>query len=328
VLTALCVTLAALPVRAQPVESPTEPAVAGSEGGGEESLDIGVTAALERARSYYQAGAYDSCETSYDELFADLESPSEDLPVEALEQARVHYAACLLALGKARQADEQLRAAMRENPLMASPDPVVFPAQVRDLFFKVKADFLEEIRKAQEEQLRLAREEERAREQRALQERLRVEGLERLAAQEVVVHKNHRWIAALPFGVGQFQNGDSALGAVFLVTELALVGATIGAVSRQLSLHSQAGGGGNVIQASAFNDPIRLSHNVELISGAGFLLMAGLGILEAQLNFEEELHLGARPRREPLPPRRRRGRVEPRVSVGSAGATLGVGGRF
>jgi hypothetical protein len=141
---------------------PLEPARATGSAEGEGEQALGVSAALERARSHYQSGSYDACVESYDELFGQLDNPVEQVPPKALEQARVHFAACLLAQGREPDADRQLRIAMQENPLMASPDPVVFPAQVRDLFFKVKADFLELIRRTQAEQLRAAREVERA----------------------------------------------------------------------------------------------------------------------------------------------------------------------
>lgn len=311
----------------QSVEEPQTPPEPASDPSAEEGgLDLGLIAALERARSFYQSGAYDSCADAYAELFEQLGESSA--PASALEQARVHYAACLLALGQDQPADQQLREAMKANPLMASPDPVVFPARVRDLFFQVKADFLEEIRKAQEEHLRQAREEERARQERALEEQRRVQRLEELASREVLVRKNHRWVAAIPFGVGQYQNGHNALGSVFLISETLLLGATVVAVSRQLSFHSQAAGGRNVQDPQAFNDAIGAAHKVELWAGGGFLLLAGLGILEAQLNFVEEIGIGSRPRRTPAAVPQRRSRMEPNLTPRTGGATLGIQGTF
>jgi hypothetical protein len=212
---------------------------------------------------------------------------------------------------------------MKQNPLMASPDPVLFPAQVRDLFFQVKSDFLEEVRRAQDEQLKQAQRLEAEKAERARRERLRVQRLERLAAQEVVVHQNQRWVAALPFGIGQFQNGDRVLGALFLTTEAALLAATIAAVSRQLGIHSTADGGQNVRVADLFNEPLQVAHRVELLAGAGFIVLAGLGVLEAQLNFVPEVYVGTRPRRT---------HPEPLSAASTApegrAATFGFSGRF
>ncbi|MDD9935358.1 MAG: hypothetical protein OXT09_17225 [Myxococcales bacterium] len=36
-----------------------------------------------------------------------------------------------------------------------------------------------------------------------------------------------RWVATVPFGVGQFQNGDDRLGAFLLITETVLLGASV-----------------------------------------------------------------------------------------------------
>ncbi len=298
-------------------EEPSQPAI-----------DIGVSASLDRARTYYQEGRYDSCAKSYSDLFGGLKNPSREIPAQLLEDARVHHAACLLALGRRDDADKQLRKAMEENPLMASPDPVLFPSAVRDLFFQVKSDFLEEIGKAQEEELKQARRAEQQRQERARQERLRVARLEELASQESLVHSNRRWIAAIPFGVGQFQNGDTALGGLFLTSEVLLLGATIAAVSRQLQVHALADGG-RINDPAAFNDPIEFAHRVELWAGGAFLLMAGIGVLEAQLNFVDEAPLGTRARGAGKPTRQKKAStLEPIVSHVDGGGLVGVGGRF
>lgn len=305
-------------------------------------FEIGISAALERARSFYQSGRYDSCASAYGELFERENELTDKLSRDSLEQARVHYAACLLALGNRPDAEQQVRAAIRANPLMAAPDPVVFPAQVRDLFFKVKADFVEEIRKAQEERLRQAQLKDAERLARQRSEQQRVQRLETLAATETLIHRNQRWIAAIPFGVGQFQNGHRALGAVFLVTELGLAGAAVAAASVELSLHSQADGGRRTWEAEKFNRAIATTRAVSLWSGVALVGMAALGILEAQLNFVEEIPAGVRPR--PLPPDV--APQPPRQEVPSAGAAkhfpqfepefgfdrqsawIGLGGRF
>jgi hypothetical protein len=277
---------------------------------------------LERARSFYQIGSYDQCAEAYALLLPDA---APTLPRgQALEQARVTYSACLLAIGKQGDADRQLRTAMKENPLMASPDPVVFPAQVRDLFFQVKSDFLEEVRQAQDEQLRQARLLEEQKAERARRERQRILALERLAAQEIVVHENRRWVASVPFGVGQFQNGQNVLGALFLTTEAALLGATIGGAAWQLAIHSEAKGGSAVEAPDSVNQPLKVAYRVELWAGAGFIFLSGLGILEAHLNFVPEVRMGTRQRTLPpaAPP------TGPAVTPVQGGAVVGWSGRF
>lgn len=274
---------------------------------------------LERARSLYQAGSYKRCRETYSRVFGSGQLPGNARP-ETIEQGRLYYASCLLAQGQADEADTQLRAALAANPLMASPDPVLFPTKVRELFFQVKGNFLEEIRVAQEKKLQQARMLAEEKERQARAEQARVANLERLATQETVVHQNRRWIAAIPFGVGQFQNGDDALGTLLLGTEMILLGTTIIAVSRELSLHSQADGGSNVEGvADEFTSAIRLARNVGNIASASFLLVAVVGVAEAQINFVPEQRLGNRPRNagpgmpsEPAAPRRRPTEPRPR----------------
>jgi hypothetical protein len=225
---------------------------------------------------------------------------------------------------------------------MASPDPVLFPPQVRDLFFKVKGTFLEEIRLAQEQELQKARELAAEKERQAELERARIARIEEMAKQETLIYRNRRWVAAVPFGVGQFQNGDTGLGALFLGTEALLLGTTLIAISSELSLHSQADGGRGVAGAAeVFTSQIGTARRVGLWAGASFLLVAAVGIAEAQINFVEEERLGVRrrsvpaavPQRRPArdgnrPPRTRAPSLEPFTTGDEHSAVLGVTGRF
>ncbi len=232
-------------VTAQPVgpsatpKSSATPTDKGAEKRPSKLVEIGLEAALERSRSAYQAGRYDACAKGYGEILAHLDELRAEVAPPTLEQARVYHAACLLAIGDMAAADEQLRSALGDNPLMASPDPVVFPDQVRDLFFKVKADFLDEIQRAQDANLELARQEANKRLEEIRQERLRVERLETAARTETLVHQNYRWIAFVPFGVGQFQNGDDLWGGLLLSSQVLALGAAVAGVSLELAAHTR-----------------------------------------------------------------------------------------
>lgn len=291
-------------------------------------LEIGIDAALERARSSYQAGRYDDCVKEYAELL-EHEDELTELPAATIEQARTYFAACLLANGNQSDADQQLRAALTANPLMASPDPVVFPDQVRDLFFKVKADFLDDIQRVQDEKIAAARLEAEKRAELVRQEQLRVARLESMVASETLVHQNHRWIASVPFGVGQFQNGDDVWGALFLGSELLALGTAVFAVSSELGIHSQANGGRNVATADSYNQPLSQLRPAGVLGSAAFVFLATVGILEAHINFVPERPVGRRPR--PLPKELRRKdpvAVEPTVSAGDNSVHVGVTGSF
>jgi hypothetical protein len=291
-------------------------------------LEIGVDAALERARSSYQAGRYDDCVREYSELLAHQDELAE-MPAASIEQARTYFAACLLASGSSSEADQQLRAALTANPLMASPDPVVFPDQVRDLFFKVKADFLDEIQRVQDEKMAAARLEAEKRAELVRQEQLRVARLESMVATETLVHQNYRWLASVPFGVGQFQNGDDVWGALFLGSEVLALGTAVFAVSSELGIHSQAKGGRNVGTAQSYNELLTQLRAAGVLGSAAFVFLATVGILEAHINFVPERPAGQRPR--PLPPELRRKdtvKLTPTFATGEGSVHVGVSGSF
>ena len=88
---------------------------------------------------------------------------------------------------------------------------------------KFKSEILaEKERKAREERERKEREErDKDRQRRYLA------AIEAQASEERITDRRNRWLAFVPFGVGQFQNGQKTLGTIFLVAESALVAGTI-----------------------------------------------------------------------------------------------------
>jgi len=284
-----------------------------------------MEASLARASAFYEAGQYAQCADAYAALLDDA-GQSSSLAPRAREQASVYRAACLIALSRVDEADEAFREAIRENPQMAVPNAIVFPPSVIERFIVVRTTLMEEIRRAEEERAYRAREAAVLARRRAEEEKIRVQRLEKLAGEETLVAHNERWVAWVPFGVGQFQNRDYGLGAVFLASEVLLAGTALGATSIELSLNAQAKGGagllGNVPQ---LNQNIRTANDVALIATGGFLLVAGLGILQANLAFVPEYPLGVRPRARPKPATRA-------TSVGAlplpGGGAFSVIGRF
>lgn len=288
-------------------------------------VELDEAAAFARARAHYEASNYKSCEQSFSDLLSPG-APNRLRSRELIEQARIYKAACLMGLGRPRDAEEQLKVVIRDNPLIAAPDPVVFPALFVDRFFAVRSQMLEEVRVAEERRVeRLRREAEAVKQQDAAM-MARLQQLERLAERETVVQKNSRWIAAVPFGVGQFQNRDPGWGWFFLTSEVLLAGAATAAVSVQLSLHAQANGGNTTKDTEVISDRLQLAHKIEVASLAGLVGLATLGIVQAQLAFVPEFRLAERARAN------RRGSSKPTVvptaAPTSGGAILGLSGRF
>jgi tetratricopeptide (TPR) repeat protein len=270
-------------------------------------MGLSVEASLARATAFYEAGQYAQCADSFGALLDDPTQASSIAP-RAREQASVYRAACLIALGRTDEADETFRRAVRENPQMAVPNAIVFPPAVIERFIIVRTTLLEEIRRADEERQRREQQAAVDAQQKTEREKLRVQRLEKLASEETVVVQNQRWIAWVPFGVGQFQNRDYALGGGFLASEVLFVGTAITATSIYFSLNSQAkGGAGLTGDVNQLNQNLRTANAVALYAAGGFLFVAAIGVLQANLAFVPEFPGGTRPRAKPkhhasLPP--------------------------
>jgi hypothetical protein len=315
------------PTKDGPKSSQSAPSTSASAQPTDTSMSPEV--ALARATAFYEAGQYAECARAFGELLAASEE-SKMLAPRAREQASVYAAACLIAQGKTAAADDVFRDAIRENPQMAVPNAIMFPPAVIERFIVVRTTLLEEIRRAEEERAFREREAAYQARRRAEAERERVARLEVLAAQETLVAKNSRWIASVPFGVGQFQNRDDALGAVFLVGETLLLGTAVAATSIELSLHSQAKGGQGFTgqaQVDQLNQNIRTANRVSLLATGGLLLAVAGGILQSNLAFVPEFTEGVRQRAR-VKPQSASVSLSPVFAPECGGGTFGVFGRF
>ncbi len=311
-----------------PASKPAPPRAAPSGTAAARVPDAGLSpeAALARATAFYESGKYALCSDAFASLLDDSGAASS-LSSRAREQASVYRAACLIAQGDISGADVVFRAAIRENPQMAVPSAILFPPAVLERFIVVRTTLLEEIRRAEEERAFREREAAYQARRRADAERARVAELEKLALQETLIVENRRWLASVPFGVGQFQNRQYALGAVFLSTETLLLATAVTATSIELSLHSQAKGGlgfANQTEVDQLNQSIHTANTVSLVSVAALAVTLGCGILQANLAYVPEFDDGVRlrPRKVNPPP------LVPLLGPTEGGALVGVLGRF
>ncbi len=309
---------------------PAAPAAdAGSSSGG--ALTITPEAAAARGIAAYDAGQYDQCAEQLGTLLKDPAQAGELSP-RTREQAHVYRSACLIAQGNLKEADDEFRVVIRANPQMAVPSAIVFPQAVIERFVIVRTTLFEEIRRAEEERIVKERAESARARKAAEEERARVARLEKLAGEETIVARNHRWLAFVPFGVGQFQNRDVFLGGVFLASETLLLGTAVTATLIELRLNSQAQGGHGFtdpVQIDQLNRNLDAANQVALYSLAGFVTVAALGIVEANLSFEPEFRLGTRPRSaSPPAPKSARARIQPFAGPLPGGGAAGIGGVF
>lgn len=288
---------------------------------------------LARVRTLYDAGQYDECADELKNLLDEKgKRPLTEPRVK--EDSRILHAACLIGSGRFEEADAPLRDALLANLQMKPPDSLIFPRPVIERFFRVRKSLEEKIRADEEKRLKAAMAQAEAVRLSELRQRARLAQLEELASYEVVVEKNERWIAAVPFGVGQFQNRDTSLGWFFFGAEVVTAGAALASFSISSHIDSQAATLADESTPSNAGTRAQDWHLAGAISTWSFLGLAAIGILEAQLSFVPEVRsvrkvpLPAAPEVR-LPENPELGfKAAPDVGASADGVTLGVRGRF
>lgn len=127
-----------------------------------------------------------------------------------------------------------------------------------------------------------------------------------------------RWVASLPFGAGQLQNGETELGIFFAASEAVLGAASIATVVMTNELTSADVRGGYV-DITALNHRIRALAMVNRISFAAWAALTGAGIAHAHVRFAPQ-------RRDTTTPLRPS--VTALVAPLPGGGVLGVRGVF
>ena len=272
---------------------------------------------LERGKMSYDAGRYAEGADRFKELL-NPDAPGALREPSVIERARAYYAACLIALGRNEDANTQIEKVFRQDPLF-TPDPVIFPGKVIDRFLDVKSRLKGEI----EDAFRARAEADRAarakveREQRAY-----LDSLQRLAGQESIVVRHSRWIAAVPFGAGQFQNGQEGLGYAFLVTEAILAGTSITAGIIHMQLTADYPKYEKSINFDDFESRWKTTLDINRYATVALAAVMVGGIVHAQVTFVPEVK-ELRPRPIPKPPA-----VMPTIGALPQGLVLGVSGAF
>ena len=273
-----------------------------------------------KARAAYEAKNYEDAERR---LRAMLEPDPGTLKDPTLRsQARMYLGATLWSLKKSREALALFEKLLLDDPSFEA-DPLSFPGDVIDVFIDTRKRIIDKINATKAEHARQAaerkaREEE---EKRRAAERLRL--LEKLATEEKITERHSRWIAAIPFGVGQFQNGQTALGWTFLGTETAfLVGAAVAfpffIYNKEQAYDLSAPDKARAIYLHRANAAVLTNR---LLNGA-FAVTAVIGILHAQLTFVPE---AAETKKRPIPTV---SGLTPIVAPQRGGGVLGIEGRF
>jgi len=301
----------------------------GAARGAAEKERLSDEAELSRVAGLYEAGKYRECSSEIERLLDPIGHAPLRQPA-IVENARVYWAACLLGAGDTAGADAPLRAAIHENPQMKPPDSLVFPQPVIERFLKVRDSLVTEIRAAEEARFKQAQAEAQQRQQTLARERDRMRVLEKLAQEESVVVRNHRGIALVPFGIGQFQNRDPRLGYTLLVSEVLLGSLSLAAIVVQSRLATEADRArraGQKVDEVTQEQNISTWRTVKVGAFWAFAALAVGGVVQAQLEFVPEFHetrLRRLPTLPPAPPPPKSGSLSaaPYLNFRGGGVTL------
>jgi tetratricopeptide (TPR) repeat protein len=284
---------------------------------------------VEKARAAYLARNYAEAE---DRLRALVDPKTGLKELSLLSQARMYLGAVLLAQGKRDPAVEVFEKMILEDPSF-EPDPLSFPGDVINTFFDVRAQLQEKIRQAAQASARLEAERRAKAEEERRKQEAWLAKVKQLASEERITVRNNRLVAFLPFGAGQFQNGDPVLGWTFLVTEAVLVigtGITVPMYAYHRGRAEDLASANDSRTAQLYQDRADNIRTVNLSLVGAFAAIAITGVVQANLAFVPER---VETKTRELPPLARItpviapvGRNE--TSAAPDGATLGVRGTF
>lgn len=229
------------------------------------------------ARSLYEAHDWTSAAAALESLVGG-ETPRLGIPALVIE-ARKYLAATYVFLGREESARAQFERLLRDEPGYAL-DAAQFPREVVDLFEQVRVRLVE-VRAAEAQRAALETENARLREENT---RLQNELTQELSVEV----PRSQWLAQLPYGIGQFENGEDGLGAFFLVSEALLTATLITTGSLQTYYAGQALGDPDIVhderlpQYQAANNALEI---VNFSTAGALLLLASIGIVQANLTF-------------------------------------------
>ncbi|HVH42226.1 MAG TPA: hypothetical protein VM925_07770, partial [Labilithrix sp.] len=208
------------------------------------------------------------------------------------------------ALGKKDDAKEMFEKLVLDDPTF-EPDPLSFPGPAINTFIDVRSSLLEQIRNAQMTAARLASEKKAREEAEREAQRVWLEKVKAQAGEEKITVRHSRIVASLPFGVGQFQNGQPLLGWIFLGSEVAALGGT--AVTYGMYLYARSRENeelrrpdGDVNQlVPQYHERAQAVRIANLGFAGAFVAIAAIGIVQAHVAFVPE---SAEKKKRDLPP--------------------------
>ncbi len=247
-----------------------------------------AVADLEKAHNAYVAHQYDEAEARLRALLDPQTGAIKD--PESLADARMYLGATLVAEKKTDEAAAVFELLLSDKPEY-QPDALRVSLDAIDAFTDARARNRDKLAALQAERVRKAREERARAETERLRQAARLAMLEQLASTEIVTTQNSRLIALIPFGAGQFQNGQTALAWTLLVGEgLLAAGSGIGAAVSYYNIGLRDSSYATQPSvAQQYNDRAQVSAVVGDLFAGAFVAVAIAGVIHAEASFVPEV---------------------------------------
>jgi hypothetical protein len=227
-------------------------------------------------------------------------------------ESRKYLGAAYLFVGRRNDAEAQFEALLRDDPTYEL-DPIAFSTEVLDVFTSVRSRIRQQLQAELEARQRAEAEAAARLAALRLRQQEQLQALLDFAATSTIERNNSRWIAMLPFGIGQFQNENDTLGLVLLIAQGAL-GVT--AITSYLIHQYIAGQDVADPDFPTANLQMEIARYTNIISAIGFYASVAIGIVDAQIRFRPVIRST---RSRPIPPELQRGI---QVSLTPSGAAL------
>lgn len=274
-----------------------------------------VLTEFDAAQAAYREQRYSMAATILEGVIATAANNPADQAI--VLESRKYLAACYLFLERPEDADGQFVLLLELDPTYRV-DPATFPREFVDRFEDARRRV--EAARMAELQAQLVQTQARLDEQRAEMEleRHRYRSLYDFASESLIVRRNSRWLAVLPFGVGQFQNHRARRGRWFAVTEGIALASYVGSYIWRRRIENVVP---DPMQQLEWERQIRSSLALNWSSGLAFLTLAISGAVEAEMNFvptfESTRRRAVPTQLEPIEPS-----VEAQLSISPFGANF------
>lgn len=271
---------------------------------------------FESARRAYDKQNYTKAAKELESLVGGV-VPRARNPVVRIE-ARKYLGATYLFLDEEESAREQFRLLLQEDDEY-DIDGVAFPSAVVETFQEVKREV--DIERAREAALKAAQQQQERTDEleELIRQQQRITMLEELAATETVERVNSRWIAALPWGIGQFQNQNRKLGIMFAVMESAFLVASIATFIGHNSLRNENPDPDQIERAQRVERALRIGN---WVSVGGLVSFYVAGVIEAEVRFRPVIRTTRKRKIPDEAPDSDRERTRIRLDLGLTGANL------